>query len=480
MKVNCFVENNPIVETLIQHLSRSPQTFQPHIAVADEMFLYQLDELEYQSIDQALVSYYCLGRTLLDSIRQIINVYFGSFERISSFLDFACGYGRLMRFLVQEMPTEKIWASDIYAEAVKFQTEYFGVHGIVSSPNPEDYQVEQKFDCVYAGSFFSHMPPRTFGGWMQKLYDLLNSQGLLIFSVLDEEMLPPSTPMSPEGILFSSESSESQFLDRNDYGTTYVTETFIRELIDKISQNRAKIYRIKKGLSNYQDLYLVTPQANPDFTHLNFNYYPEGYLDDCRITPSGEIQLEGWARDSNPDGCIETIQILVNNQVIQQCKPARERPDLVEYFNTSKALNSGWNCTINSGKISPQDIVLIQAINKACLESILAVETVKNLTQRTRWREELSQTRSQLKECKTQLQNTKSELEFTEFTLAQARDKLTKLETELGSCQLKLTSSQFLLQQSTNEIEAMKSSKFWKLRTQWLKLRQVLERFLKK
>ncbi|WP_413165840.1 methyltransferase [Capilliphycus salinus ALCB114379] len=473
MKVNCFVEKNPIVETLIQHLARSPQTFQPHIAVADEMFLYQLDELDDRNFDQALVNYYSLGRTLFDSIQQIINWYFGSFERISSFLDFACGYGRFMRFLVQEMPTEKIWASDIYAEAVKFQTEYFGVHGIVSTRNPEDYQVEQKFDCVYAGSFFSHMPPRTFSLWMQKLYHLLNSQGLLIFSVLDETTLLPFTPMSADGILFSSKDSETQLLDRNDYGTTYVTETFIRELIDKISQNRAAIYRIKKGLGNYQDLYVVTPQPNQDFTRLNFKYHPEGYLDHCNVTPTGEIQLAGWAIDSNPNGCVEMVQILVNNEVIHQCQPSKERPDLVEYFQSSQAGHSGWSCSINSGTVTPPDIVLIKAINTAKLEWIIAVETVKNLMFRTRWREELATTRSQLKQRETQLEKTQSQLEFAELTLAQARDKLTKLETELGSCQ-------FFLEQSTHEIQAIKSSKFWKIRIQWVQLRQALERFVKK
>ncbi|MEA5498789.1 class I SAM-dependent methyltransferase [Limnoraphis robusta] len=474
MEVNCFVENNPIVETLIQHLARSPQTFQPQIAAADEMFLYPFHELEERNSDGALVSYYSLGRTLFDSIQQIINVYFGSFEQISSFLDFACGYGRFMRFLVQEMPAEKIWASDIYADAVRFQTEYFGVNGIVSTPKPEDYQVQRKFDCIYAGSFFSHMPPRTFKAWMQQLYDLLNPEGLLIFSVLDEAILPGAIEMPSEGILFSSDSSESQFLDRNDYGTTYVKEAFIRELIQQVSQNKASIFRIPKGLSNYQDLYLVTPQQNRDFTALDFKYYPEGYLDACNITPTGEIQLEGWAIDWNSNHSVESIQIIVNHQVIQQCQPSKERPDLVEHFHQPELLKSGWSCVISAGQISPQDIMIIKAVNTVGLEWIIAVEEVKNLMVRTRWRDDLLETQNQLKQRESQLQETQSQIELTEFTLAQARDKLTQLEAKLGDCQLELSSSQFLLEQSKNHIQAMESSKFWQLRTQWLKLKQTL------
>ncbi|MDY7022148.1 MAG: class I SAM-dependent methyltransferase, partial [Cyanobacteriota bacterium] len=254
MEINPFIENNPIVETITQHLSHSPQTFHPEIAAEDEMYLYQLDESEDRNSDRALVYYYLLGRSIIDSIRQIINTHFGSFSQVSSFLDFACGYGRSTRFLIQEIPPKKVWVSDIYANAIEFQTEIFGVNGIISTSEPEDYPTDQKFDCIYAGSFFSHIPPRTFTRWMQRLYDLLTPGGLLIFSVLDETVMPSQVQMSSEGIVFSTESSESRSLDRNEYGTTYVTEGYIQKIIQKVSRNQAQIYRIKKGLTNYQDL----------------------------------------------------------------------------------------------------------------------------------------------------------------------------------------------------------------------------------
>ncbi|MDY7022149.1 MAG: methyltransferase domain-containing protein [Cyanobacteriota bacterium] len=478
MKVNCFVERNPIVETIIQHLADSPQTFKPKIAAADEMFLYQLNELEDRNFDRALVKYYSLGQTLFDSIQQIVNHYFGGFDQIDSFLDFACGYGRSTRFLVQKMPAEKVWVSDIYADAVKFQTDYFRVNGIISTQQPEDYPSEQKFDCIYAGSFFSHIPPETFKRWMHKLDHLLNPEGLLIFSVLDESILPASTPMPSPGILFSSETSESQTLDRKDYGTTYVNMTYIQQLIDQISLNQATIHRIEKGLGNYQDLYLITSKPHKNFTDFNFKYSPKGYLDECNITDFGEIQLSGWAMDYNRESQIEAVQIVVNHQVIQSCQVTDERPDLVEYFHTSKALNTGWQCVIDAGKIHPQDIIIIQAINTVGKAGIIAVDSVKNLKLRTWWREEFFKTRNTLKQQETQLHKAQSKLELSEYTLQQARDKLTQLEAELGQCQFQLESNQFLLEQSQTEITAMKSSKFWKLRTQWLQLRERIRQLV--
>jgi hypothetical protein len=35
------------------------------------------------------------------------------------FRDFASGYGRFTRFLVKELPRERVWVSDIYANAVE-------------------------------------------------------------------------------------------------------------------------------------------------------------------------------------------------------------------------------------------------------------------------------------------------------------------------------------------------------------------------
>ncbi len=512
---NPFVKNNPIVQTVTQHLATSSQTFHPEIAADDEMYLYQLEESEDHHSDRALVYYYLLGRSIIDSIRQILNAHFGSLAEISSFLDFACGYGRSTRFLIQEIPAENVWVSDIYANAVKFQMETFGVHGIISTREPEDYPTDKKFDCIYAGSFFSHMPQRTFTRWMQRLYDLLTPEGLLIFSVLDEAIMPAHVQMLPEGMVFSTESSESKSLDRNEYGTTYVTEAYIHELIDKVSQNQATIYRVKKGLSNYQDLYAVSPKKHNKFTDLNFSYHPMGYLDICKIKPNGNLYLEGWAVDFNPGG-IKTIQIIVNQQLIQQCQPTIERPDLVEHFNQPEALISGWCCEIDRQQISPEDILLIRAVNQAGLEWILETNVVKSLIPQTQWQthfislrtqlhqsqvkfnqsqhqlhltqNQLQESQGKLAQCHTKLTETEErlgqtqahllqterKLDFLQAQLRQCEAKLSQTETQLGESQWQLESQKMLLEQAQNRIQAMESSKFWKLRAKWFKLRRAM------
>jgi SAM-dependent methyltransferase len=225
--INLDLVENPVIKAFIREQAKFPEDFKLNICEDDEMYLFALSNVK-DDRERALVRYYAIGRRILDTVKQVVAWHFGSFENVPSFLDFACGYGRFTRFLIQEMPPERVWVSDIYANAVKFQTEYLGVSGIVSTGKPENYLIDRKFDCILANSFFSHMPERTFTSWLQNLYNLLTPNGILMFSVHDECLRAPNVEMPAKGILFSPR-SESQSLDQEEYGTTYVNEQFVRE-----------------------------------------------------------------------------------------------------------------------------------------------------------------------------------------------------------------------------------------------------------
>ena len=85
---------------------------------------------------------------------------------------------------------------------------------------------------------------KTFSHWLQNLYNLLTPNGILIFSVHDECLRAPGAEMPAKGILFSP-NSEIQSLDKEEYGTTYVTERFVREKnanIAKYAREMGKLF----------------------------------------------------------------------------------------------------------------------------------------------------------------------------------------------------------------------------------------------
>jgi len=495
-QTNLDLVENPVIKAFIRDQAKFPEDFKLKICEDDEMYLFSLKNVADDLDDgtRALVRYYALGRSVLDTVKQVVEWHFGSFENVPSFLDFACGYGRFTRFLIQEMPPEKIWVSDIYANAVKFQTEYLGVSGIVSTGKPENYLIDRKFDCILANSFFSHMPERTFTNWLQNLYDLLTPNGILMFSVHDQCLLPSHIEMPANGILFSPQ-SESQSLDKEEYGTTYVTEKFVREIVEKVSGGKAFVHRIKKGICRFQDLYVVTNQLVRDFSELKFNHQPGGYIDVAAFTSKGSLYLEGWAADVNLGGRIEEVQVLVNGEVVQRCEPFYDRPDVAAYFQKDAILQSGWNCYLPKNTVTPQDVLIVKAINNYGGEWILETCTVKSLlsqrqsqsilgstqtkiqlieTQLASAKIEWEQSQSKLMITQTQLQETQTQLISAHTQLEQTQNQLISVQTQLEQTQNQLINLKQELEKAQNRVLAMETSKFWKLRSTWFKVRRKL------
>ena len=491
--INLDLVENLAVKALIRDRAKFPADFKMNICEDDEMYLFSLSNVK-EDRDRALVRYYAIGRSILDAVKQIVDWHFGSFDRVGSFLDFACGYGRFTRFLIQEMPPDKIWASDIYANAVKFQSEYLGVNGIVSTGQPENYLSDRKFDCILANSFFSHMPEKTFASWLQNLYNLLTDDGILMFSVHGESLLPSHVAMPAKGILFSAD-SESQSLDKEEYGTTYVTEEFVREIVARIGGGKAFVHRIKKGICRFQDLYVVANQLHREFSSLKFNHHPGGYVDVAALTVKGNLYLEGWAFDVNWEGRIEEVQVLVNGEVVESCEPFYDRPDVAGYFQKEAALQSGWRCYLPKEAVSTAEVILIKAINNSGWEWIIESCSVQSLldgrrsqsllssthtklnlveTQLAATKIELEQSQSKLMFTKTQLQETQNQLVSAHKQLQDTQSELISVQTRLEQTQEQVTSVKGELERSHSRILAMESSKFWKLRTLWFKVRRKL------
>ncbi|MEG4046908.1 methyltransferase [Microcoleus sp. Pol17_C1] len=491
--INLDLVENPVIKAFIQDQTKFPENFKLNICQDDEMYLFSLNNVK-DDRDRALVRYYSIGRRILDTVKQVVEWHFGSFENVPSFLDFACGYGRFTRFLIQEMPPERIWVSDIYANAVKFQTEYLGVSGIVSTGKPENYLIDRKFDCILANSFFSHMPERTFTSWLQNLYNLLTANGILMFSVHDECLRAPHVEMPANGILFSA-NSESQSLDKEEYGTTYVTEKFVRECVERVSGGKAFVHRIKKGICRFQDLYVVTNKLVRDFSELKFTHHPEGYIDVAAFTNKENLYLEGWVADVNLDGRVEELQVVVNGEVVQRCEPFYDRPDVAGYFQTDGALQSGWRCYLPKNTVALEDVLIVKAINKYGLEWILESCTVKSLVNQRQSQSLLGSTQTKLKLLETQLasakieweqsqsklmitqtklEETQTELVLAQTQLEQTQNQLVSVQTQLEKTENQLISLQQELEQAKCRVLAMESSKFWKIRSAWFQVRRSL------
>lgn len=314
----------------------------------DQMLTYSLSH--FQSTGAALSQYFGVALQQHKAADQIISALFPDRDNLSV-LDFACGYGRMLRFLAKSVGPGHIWASDIQSDAVDFVTREFGVNGIYSDVDPDKFKTDKKFDFIWVASLFSHLPGPLFNQWLAKLKEALSPRGVICFSVHDEVLLAARQKMGDGGIAFASESENSE-LAKDAYGTTHVTEAYVCGAVERAFGAAHPYFRIKRGLAYQQDLYVVANDTARDLSLLNrFKWGPWGWVDVKSILGSGELNLSGWAT-SFDEGGIDSVSVFYDgNQV--NCKITVVRADVEGVFKDSRLRHSGWEmvCPLKPGML---------------------------------------------------------------------------------------------------------------------------------
>lgn len=368
--------NGNVVRDFLRLGARCPESFNTCIDDNDEMLLFDLPAFGNDR-QRTTIHYLSQGRVIRDNLRQIVNWHFGGFEKIGRLMDFASGYGRLTRYLIQEMPPQRITVSDIYEKGVQFQQRQFGVNGIVSTHRADQYPDAGLFDCIYVGSLFSHLPEETFGQWLRKLYSMLAPGGLLAFSVLDISRGTPGKSSPATGITFSP-ASESRTLDKKEYGTTHVCEEYVARQISAATGGAGRWQRLPRALTNHQDIYALSNA--PLIAPLKFAHCPAGWLDLCRYLPDGSLGLDGWSYD--PNGGATQVQVYAGGNPLWTGGNTFARPDVARHFALPEGTLCGWRCGLPAGAIAPDQTLVLQVTNTAGHDAIFLADSVANLLQR--------------------------------------------------------------------------------------------------
>ena len=168
-------------------------------------------------------------------------------RRLSLF-EFASGYGCVSRHLQKMNEHYELVACDIHEQAVAFLRERLGVAAVQSHSDPHAFDAGAKFDVVFALSFFSHMPDRTFGAWIQALFSVVADNGLLIFTthgrIAHEQLNRPV--LDPSGYYFAP-SSEQKDISTHEYGTMIVTPFYVMEQIRKCPCSAVALFQEHSG-----------------------------------------------------------------------------------------------------------------------------------------------------------------------------------------------------------------------------------------
>ena len=312
--------------------------FNTAIHPGDQMLLHSLRQ--HRDAGAAFSQYFNIALQQHAAARQLMRGAFGAEAGDVDVLDFACGYGRLLRFLSLSIDPRRISACDLQTDAVDFVRDAFGVEALASHADPAHFELGRRFDFIWVASLFSHLPEPLFHAWLARLVALLTPRGVLCFSVRDASLLPDASALPASGLAYARESENSD-LATDIYGTAYASEAFVRDALQAAAGDARPYVRLPRALANEQDLYVVGGDARRDLAPLReFRRGPWGWVDIRSLSSDGTLDLQGWAA-SLDDGALDTVEIDIEG-VRHRCHASIERPDVAAAFGDTRLLRSGW------------------------------------------------------------------------------------------------------------------------------------------
>ena len=424
-------EHHPMVDALLRPRIPRWEELNRAIDERDDMLDFAMQLFDRDG-DAALTNYFQNGLEQFEMVRHIAS-WRGSMKRM---LDFASGYGRLTRFLVHDRIADEVTVSDILEGGMEFQAQQFGVKTILSTPQPQNFISAERYDLIFVASLFTHLPPSTFLPWLRRLAELLEPQGLLVFSVHDESIAPEKVG---EGINFAAR-SESRVLDVNEYGSTWVTESYVRDQVAAIDPAFACV-RLPRALSEWQDLYVISPAPIVDPKPRRS---PKGFIEQCVVTLEG-IRFTGWATvvDEPPD----RVQVRVDDDVAAATREFHLRDDVRRSFGTDGSAQSGWDLVVPHDAVRSfrYQIVTLSVFSRDGVERILFHGTIDSAAAYV---------------AKDRARARDNQLVERDAEIAELRERVAVLDHKRG-----------VLEQ---QIDAMRQSRFWRAREQWFRVKRAV------
>ena len=250
------------------------------------------------------------ARTVLEHVLAHARPGAGRLGEVASLLDFAGGYGRVLRHLLLEVPRERLWHSDILPPAVEFVRRELGVSAFLSARDPAEIRFPRRFSVIWVASLFSHLSRPDFGRFMRALHAVLEEDGVLIFSTHCADLLPAER-RDPGGFTFVNE-SESRILSKTDYGTSYVEPSVVREICAEVGIEH--LWCQERELWRIQDVFVAAKRDFPGLARWTHAPLTFGSIEKATVDARGHAWIGGWVRVPAEYGAVGEVSLLVDGQ----------------------------------------------------------------------------------------------------------------------------------------------------------------------
>jgi SAM-dependent methyltransferase len=121
------------------------------------------------------------GFAVYQLFRDLISQHRTPVAGCDAILDYGCGWGRVLRFFLRDLPGEKLWGVDLWKDQVDLarSTNPYCRFLTVNQNTPSQLP-DETFDAVFAFSVFSHIDHETAGRLLEEFHRVLKPGGLVI------------------------------------------------------------------------------------------------------------------------------------------------------------------------------------------------------------------------------------------------------------------------------------------------------------
>ena len=164
----------------------------PGFPMPPDSLLFETGSLHYNSYQKS-------GQEAAAEIESLCKTF--GHSPIQSILDWGCGVGRVTRHLPNYFPGAKITGGDVNPSCIQWLQ-----NNIQSSTDLSGDTISSQYDLIIALSVLTHLPASEQANWLNKLYGLLQPQGLVWLSTHGKIYLHQLThqqkkQLSEQGIL---------------------------------------------------------------------------------------------------------------------------------------------------------------------------------------------------------------------------------------------------------------------------------------
>lgn len=150
-------------------------------------------------------------------VKQIIRQHGLIFSKESKILDFGCGWGRVIRFFLKEVPSKNLLGIDCDSEILKLcESSNFPCNFALTGVFPPTDLKDNSFDLIYSYSVFSHLSEDAHIEWVKEFSRILKPGGVLVVTTRDRDFILTCAKLrdaSGEDVPFFSTGPAQSFID---------------------------------------------------------------------------------------------------------------------------------------------------------------------------------------------------------------------------------------------------------------------------